>query len=441
MNLGAEKQKLLLEYVFSNSVLYNKSRNILKPEFFELPYNEVVNFSHGYFDKYGNIPSFDIIEVETGVLLESKELTEEKVSYVLDEVEKFCKNVAFRKAILQSAEEIAEGFLENAEERVRQSLSISIDNDIGLNPFEKVGERIVEAEIMTEPVNIGWDEYDKYTNQTRRGELNIITGNSGSGKSVFLTNIGASFVRRGYDVVYFSLELGQYLVAKRLDSILSGIPIANLDERVDELTEFYDRVKDSYGRFTIKKMDSFVTVSDMKSYLFDYSLQLDKVPDVIIIDHLDLMAPLTTNVVNGAFDRDDLISKQMRSLFEEYNSYGFTASQLNRDAVDVTRKSQAHIAGGISKINNSDITAAISKSDEQIRDGLVELQFLKLRNASMKVKPVILKWNDENLRITNPSETEVKAFNERNESQIPVNETDSLKSLLTKVQKKRTPKK
>ena len=104
----------------------------------------------------------------------------------------------------------------------------------------------------------------------------------------------------------------------------------------------------------------------------------------------------------------------------------------HNSAIDVSRKSQAHIAGGISKINTSDITVAISRTDDQIDKGIVELQFLKLRNASMNHTPVILNWSDDTLRITDgmrPNSPQIKP--------VVMDQKSELASLLEATKKKR----
>ena len=402
MNFSEDKQKLLLDFILSNDILYNKVQRILKPIYFDTPLDTAVEFVLEYYNSYAALPDISIILAETGVEFVERELTEDKFQYMTDETESFCKNMAFRNAIMDSAEEIQENIFGNAQDRVREAMSISVDTDLGIDIFHNPAQRIALMEDSVEAIALGWKEWDRQTNLTKRGELNLISGNSGAGKSVMLANIADRISKQGLDVVVLSLELSAALVSKRFDAILTGVPIGHIMDDLNHIDAIYQRIESGYGKLLVKKMPVGSCANDIRSYLFEYQLINKKPPDCIIVDHMDLMAPNAGGKKDGAFDRDKQIAEETREIFIDYNSYGFSASQLNRDSIDVKHKSQAHIAGGISKINTSDIAGAISRTDEQIDAGFVELQFLKLRNATMKVTPVLLHWCDQTLRISDP---------------------------------------
>lgn len=393
---------MLLDFIISNGILFAKVQHILKGEYFDKPLDSVVNFVQEYFIDYKTVPSTDIIKAETGVLIEDHDITKDQFDFVIDQIESFCKNIAFRTAIMTSADEIHNNEFGNAQERIKKAMSICVDTDLGINLFLNPAQRIKMAEEDIDPIRIGWDDYDTQTNLSKRGEMVLFAGGSGSGKSVLLTNIANKLSKQGLNVIYISLELKDTLVADRFDSIITGVPLRRVRDDLDHIEAIYQRIEHGYGDLLVKKLPVGSNANDIRSYIFEYELQSGHPPDAIIIDHLDLVSPNAGNKNDGAFDRDKQISEEIREIFIDYNSYGFTASQLNRDSIDVKNKSQAHIAGGLSKINTSDVSVAISRTDEQIDNGIVELQFLKLRNAAMKVHPVILHWCDDTLTISDP---------------------------------------
>ena len=330
IDFSDEKEKMLLEYIFSNEILFNKVYRILNSEYFEKPLDSAVEFVMHYFDSYNNLPSLDIIKAESGVEFEAKELNEPQFNYITDEIEAFCKNSAFREAIMVSADEIGDNEFGNAEKRIREAMSISIDTDLGLDLFASPASRLLMMEENIDAIGLGWSKYDQITNLTKRGEMMIAAGGSGSGKSVLLTNIMNNLTRLGLNGVYITLELKDSLVAKRFDSILTGVPIINLLDDLENIENIYKRIQQQYGNLTVKKMPVNSTANDIRSYLFEYELTHHYIPDVIIIDHMDLMNPNGKNSRDDAFDRDKQIAEEVREIFIDYNSYGFTASQLNR---------------------------------------------------------------------------------------------------------------
>lgn len=414
MTVYNEKEKLLLEFIVSSVQLFTKVINLLEPEYYDEPLDQVVVFIKNYYMKYKNLPKIDTIKAETGIYLESRTMDSDEFDYVLDEVEKHSRNNAMRIAILNSAEIVND---DNDCERygeifdsVRNVLMINVDRDIGINQFEDVFIRHRKMQENVDSRSIGWHDVDNIIDNVRRGELVMFAGASGSGKSVCLSNVTHNMAKQKLDVVLITLELREELISKRLDSIITGISSKEVFDKTDEIQKTYSSI--DMGNITIKKLPNGSTANDVRSYLLEYTLTYGHTPDVLVVDYLDLMNPINKkdSYVNGIFGKDKAITEELRDVFVEYNVYGFTASQLNRDSIDQVSKSMSHIAGGMSKINTADTVLAISRTEEQIDRGEIELQPMKLRNAEMIIKPIILKWNSKNLQLTEKQTASLGGF-------------------------------
>jgi hypothetical protein len=86
-----------------------------------------------------------------------------------------------------------------------------------------------------------------------------------------------------------------------------------------------------------------------------------------------------------------------------------TASQLNRSAVNADNLDHSHIAGGISKINTTDVYIAIILSETLKAAGQIAFNFQKTRSSDGVGKTIYLKWERKRLRILNgdPSDTPI----------------------------------
>jgi len=443
------KEKLLLEFIISSVPLYIKVIGVVKSEYFDEPLDRVVDFLMEYYHKYKNIPDVDMIYAETKVKLEHRDVGDSEFEYVSDEIEKHCRNSAMRLAILKSAEIVNDDDeCENYGEifdAVRDVLMISVDKDIGTDQFCDVAVRHAMMQQYIDSRSIGWPSLDRLLDNVRRGEIVIFAGNSGSGKSVTLSNIAANMSKQGLNCLIISLELNEAMISKRLDAIMTGVSIKKVFDETTTIQMTYDGYGDEVGSVYTKKMQNGCNSNDIRAYLMEYSLQFGHHPDVICVDYLDLMQPINPkqHQSEGVFGKDKAITEELREIFDEYNAYGFSASQLNRDAVDQAHKSQSHIAGGISKINTSDATIAISRTEEQLDNGQVEFQGIKLRNAEMSNYPVVLYWNDRNLQITEqPALAGVASLQpeEGQTTQAPlpdalVTKKDKIKALLAKSKK------
>lgn len=401
-----EKEKLLLEYVLSSKELFIKVLGVIRPEFFEKPLDKVVGICIEYFNKYHAIPDFDVIKVETGVRLKERELLKDEFDYCCDEVEKHCKRAAMKIAILESAEMLGDEDdddinFNKIEDNIRKAISITLDKNLGTNLFDSPALRLAMMEEAIDSRSIGWPSVDHVVDNVKRGEFFLLAANSGGGKSVFLANIANNMAKQNLNVCYITLELNENLVAKRLDAILTGVPFGDIFNRKEEVVQAYEVLLTHYADITIKRMPaSETTANDIRSYLEEYHLQKGYYPDVLCLDYLDLLAPNVVERNSNRFDIDKAISEQFRDILQDFDMYGFTASQLNRTAIDVKDKNQGHIAGGLSKINTSDVTMAIIRDEMDIDQGIVHLQALKLRNAQFSNEKITLRWNPKTLLIT-----------------------------------------
>lgn len=402
-----KKQKMLLELAFSNKDIFIKVSKILRCEYFEAPLDIVLKFVIEYFNEYNSLPSMDIIDAETDIKLKNREIDEKDkvdVQYAVDEIEKHCQHVAMSQAILAGVEkDLPIGDFISITNRVKEALMVSIDNSLGINLFDDPASRLLDMQKNIETRSIGWPTMDQMIEYIRRGEFFLIAGGTAAGKSIVLANIGNNLASQGLNTLYITLELKDNMVAKRLDSIITGIPSTEIFENIEDVADELKKHEKNYGTFYVKKMSRGTRCAEIRAYLSEYHLQFGFYPDCLCVDYLDLLSP-NGRTDPGRFEIDKAISEELAEIFMDFNLYGFTASQLNRDGSDTTVKIQAHIAGGISKLNTADVALAINR-DEVLKDrGEIEFQVLKLRSAEGKTHSLTLHMNPKTIRITEKPE-------------------------------------
>lgn len=397
------KEKLLVECLLSNRELFLKCGGILKPDYFESPLKQVMKFTLDYVQKYHDIPDPKIVHAETEVKLGIHDISSSEMDYFTTEIERHCQQSAMHMAILDGADILGEDDDEPDYGRisalVKEALMVSIDKDMGIKYFDDPAMRLLQMQEHVDSTTIGYPSMDMISEQCRRGELVLFAGASGSGKSVMLANIAQNMMEEGKRGVVITLELGEDLITKRMDGIITGIPMADIYNSIGDVVDELKIKEKTYGECFVKKMPVKSNSNDIRAYLTEYELQFGYKPDFIIVDYLDRMG--TNQKVNGnAFDVDDAKTEELREIFVDYNAFGFSASQLNRDSVDTERKSHAHISGGLSKINVSDVVWAIIRNEEQIDNNEIHFQALKMRNSEFSTQPVVLHWDGKTLRIS-----------------------------------------
>ena len=370
MNL--EKQKLLLEYCISSGDLFGRVNSILKSDYFDPQIKPAAIFVKNYFEKYKSPPTIDQIKAETKQTLTSKgELTRSEIDYASHEIEGFCKNKAIEFAVYSAPKFIETGEYGEIENRIKEAITVGLHKNVGLDYFSDPEERLKRAELNNKPISTGWIELDESLNGgLLRQELTIFAASSGVGKSLVMSNLARNFVRQRFNGIYITMELSEDVVAKRFDSMFSGIGQVEIFKNMSKVAAEVQRAGEMNGKMFIKRLpESTTTMNIVRSYLKEFQMIHSINPDFIILDYMDIMASNNPTIsLENLSVRDKQIAEEIRAAGHDYDAAMVTASQLNRSAHDTDLGNQGHgqIAGGLTKINTADNVIAVFQ-DEKMR--------------------------------------------------------------------------
>ena len=161
------------------------------------------------------------------------------------------------------------------------------------------------------------------------------------------------------------------------------------------------------GLLQVKYMPSGKTANDIRAYLKEYEIKVGKKVDVLLVDYLDLLMPLSKKISPAdLFIKDKYVSEELRNLAVEKNCVFVTAAQLNRGAVEEVEFDHSHISGGLSKIQTADNVFGIFTSRAMRERGRYQLQLMKTRSSSGVGMKIDLEFNLESLRISDLPEDE-----------------------------------
>jgi hypothetical protein len=193
----------------------------------------------------------------------------------------------------------------------------------------------------------------------------------------------------------------------RLDSMMTGISTREVFRSIDDVELKVKMLGKKSGNLQVKYMPSGKNCNDIRAYLKEYQVKKGCKPDVILIDYLDLMMPLSVKVSpSDLFVKDKYVSEEIRNLAMETQCITVTASQLNRSAVEEIEFDHSHISGGLSKIMTADNVIGIFTSRAMKERGRYQIQFMKTRSSSGVGQKVDLEFNVETLRISDLGEDE-----------------------------------
>ena len=409
IDYGYNIQKTYLEIMLSDAQTFVRCQGIFDPSLFDRKLQATAQFLQDFVAQHNTLPTQEIINSSCDVKLEpSKDLNEQHYDWLLNDFETFCRHKSLEKAILESADLLEKGEYGPVEDLVKKAVQIGLQKDLGIDYFKSPKERLLALKDNNGQVSTGWETLDKKLfGGFNKGELNIFAGGSGAGKSLFLANMGVNWVLQGLNVVYLTLELSESLVAMRLDSMMTEIPTREIFKDLDGVEMKVRLVGKKAGNFQIKYMPSGKNANDIRSFVKEYEIKTGHKIDVLLVDYLDLLMPLSKKVSpSDLYVKDKFVSEELRNLSMELGIIFVTASQLNRQSVEEIEFDHSHIAGGLSKIQTADNVIGIFTSRAMRERGRYQVQLMKTRSSSGIGSKIDLMFDIDSLRISDLDEEE-----------------------------------
>ena len=406
-NYNQEIQRVYLEMFLADAETFVRCQNIFDPKNFDRKFQAAAQFINDYVDQYKVMPELDIVNSSCETDFKSAhQIPKENYDWLMNEFESFCRHKSLERAILQSADLLEKGDYNPVEKLIKDAIQISLNRDMGTDYFNDPRARLMKLKDNNGQISTGYPSIDKKLyGGFKRGELNIWCAGSGGGKSLFLANLGVNFALQGLNVIYFTFELSEELVGMRIDSMITGIASKDIFKSLDDVEMKVKLTGKRAGGIQIKYLPSGKNCNDLRAYLKEYQVQTGKKADILLVDYLDLMMPLSVKVSpSDLFVKDKYVSEELRNLAMETQAAVVTASQLNRSAVEEIEFDHSHISGGLSKIQTADNVIGIFTSRAMRERGRYQIQFMKTRSSSGVGQKVDLEFDVESLRIKDLNE-------------------------------------
>lgn len=346
--------------------------DIISEEYFD---NQAIKWSIReilkYFDKYHSTPSLDILKVELQKVdnevlqISIKEQlknayisSDEDLEYVEEEFTNFCKNQQLKKALMSSVDLLKAGDFEGIRFLVEGALKAGQDKNIGHEYNKDIEERYRENSRTTLPTP--WERInDLLQGGLGNGDFGLIFGNPGGGKSWSLVALGGYAVRLGYNVLHYTLELGEDYVGKRYDSFFTKIPVNKIDSFREKVEETIPQLP---GKLIIKEFPTGrAKVSTIESHINKCESMGTK-PDLVIIDYVDLLSSNRKNS-DRKYEIDDIYTST-KGLARQLNIPIWSVSQVNRAGAQDKIIEGDKAAGSYDKMMISDFAMSLSRKKE-----------------------------------------------------------------------------
>lgn len=363
---------ILKESLFGSAAHQWIIREILKyfKEFHTNPTMEVLQIEYKKIDN-------DVLKVAVKEELKhAYEASSDDLQYVKEEFTAFCRNQEMKNAILESTDLLKNEDYEGIRNLIQKALKAGQEKDVGHVYKKDVESRYRDDYRPTIPTP--WTVLNDvhFGGGLGAGDLFLIFGGPGIGKSWISIAIAANALQLGYNVIYYTLELGENYVARRFDSYLTGYSPEEAKSKRSEI----DAVMNSLpGNLIIKeyppKTATLGTIEAHMQHCADEGVK----PDLVIIDYLDYVRPSKAIRYSERKDEIDDAYIGAKALAKSWQIPIISPSQVNRAGAKDQVVEGDKAAGSYDKLMVSDMAMSLSRQKEDKALGIGRIHIMKSR--------------------------------------------------------------
>jgi replicative DNA helicase len=384
---GTAFQIKVLSSLLTHKEFLQQMHDVLSEEYFDnQAHRWVVKQILDYYEQYNTTPTMEVLKVEMKKvenevfqlsikeqLREAYQSSTADLEYIEKEFSSFCKNQQLKKALLNSVDLLNSGDFESIRGLIDNALKAGNDKNIGHEYLKDTEARYREDARKVVPTP--WEKFNEFMQGgLGNGDFGLIFGNPGGGKSWTLVALGGYAVKMGYNVLHYTLELGEDYVGRRYDAYFTNKPVDTLSKhraRIDEVVEQLP------GQLIIKEFSpGMATVNTLRSHI-QKCQDLEFAPDLILIDYVDLLS--SKKRVSDRKGEIDDIYLSTKGLAKELQLPVWSVSQVNRAGAkdDVIEGDKA--AGSYDKMMVTDIAISLSRKKEDKVNGTGRFHIMKNR--------------------------------------------------------------
>ncbi len=398
------EKSLDLDY-YENVVLYKSFTDprylgsiidYVQPRYFENKnFKSIITLIKAFFIKRQSIPSATEIasycttpELKSNLKETLLKIDQLDKTFNKDELysntERFLKEKSVYHTMLEVADDCSKGKVEPTFifDKFEKCCGINLSVDLGLDLILDHEKLIDNLQIEEPTISSGWtwvdDKLDGGFLENGRA-IYVFAGETNVGKSVFLGNVAVNMAKQGKTVLVVSLEMSEFMYARRLAGNLTGIEINSLRLEIPELrNKLKDEItKNPDGKILIKEFPpSTISASQLGAYMKKVEQKGIKI-DALVLDYINLMH---SPIGNNSYERVKYATEQVRALTYTHNCPIITATQLNRSGYDTQDPGLDTIGESMGLAMTADAIFSIYQNEDdrgldQIRLGVMKNRF------------------------------------------------------------------
>jgi len=292
---------------------------------------------------------------------------------------------------------------------INERNNLTFNSDIGLDFFDAESH----DQKSTEKISSGYNFLDRVLEggYDKGGNLVVYAGEQNIGKSIYLANDAAEFVKAGTNTAVITAEMAAHKFVKRIGSNLLSIPIGEYTEKSknkDYVKRKLETVGNGFtppGSLFIKQMPtSQATVLDIEAHLAQIEEEKGIKLGAVVIDYINILSNYRNPNSENTYMKIKQIAEDLRAMGVRNNWLIITATQITRNGYNSTDITMNDIAESAGLSHTADVMLGIIQDDIMRANNEYRLKILKIRDGEGKGTKCKLDINWNYLRLNETDE-------------------------------------
>lgn len=267
--------------------------------------------------------------------------------------------------------------------------NLTFNSDLGLDFFDVESHDQRE----TEKVSTGYNFIDRMLGggYDKGGNLIVYAGEQNIGKSIYLANDAANFVKMGTNTVVITAEMAAHKFVKRIGSNLLTININDYAEKAknkDSIKRKLETVGDGFtppGQLFIKQFPtSQATVLDIEAYVSQIEEERQIKIGAVVVDYINILANYRNQNTENTYMKIKQIAEDLRAMGIRNDWLIVTATQITRSGYNSSDITMTDIAESAGLSHTADVMLGIIQDDLMRANNEYWLKVLKIRDGEGK---------------------------------------------------------
>lgn len=411
MEIDSDFQDKIVTHLLLDNDFCRRTRSLIKPEYFDnVGLQHLANIALSHYEDHGT-PVGDLTilkqKLKDSIKKKSiregteKELVIEKTreiftnpkidnrDFVIEHVEQFAKRQAVENAVMKTVDLLDKkgnkwteiyAALESA-----MNVRASTFND-AYDYFDKIEERSEERKNIGEGtarergIPTGVKQFDNLLFHKGLGyqELTVFMAPAKRGKTLTIWDISKRIAVQGYNVLGITLEVGDKVMAQRLDANIGATDMGDLVEHYEIVEERVKKAAAKAGAFKIHQFASNSFRPDDLIDLIEYYKSQGIKFDLVTIDYLDIMAP--NRRLENEIANNKSVWSDVRGIAQNEDFACLSATQTNRDGAKTVTAKDTDVAEDYNKIRIADLVISLNSTEDELKRGVVRWYMAASRN-------------------------------------------------------------